>query len=710
MTSTASFKDKIKQIFSVFLWEMKACTGTLTVYSILAGVFTIIALTMSLVSTDYFISGIESTIPLSQKIKGFQIAASSIITLLTTIFTIFYTIKVYSYMHDKRKADFYGPLPISRARMYLSKTLSAYLFSVVPALFFISIIAIISVCTGTQVEEYVSNLFFNTIVGTLACVTSYGLVATCCGTTLNSVIMFLVVCGAYPLTMNLLTSIVCAFYPGFYIGVISDSFITTALCPLAAYTGKNMLYWLVFSILCIVGATVLIMKRKSERAQTSFAYYLPCHLVKLMVSFICGAFLGCIFAALNVMGYGLLGFIFGFLIASIPAYVITHLIFYKGFKKLFITAIPLCAMIVLVIGGSCVFNFDVFGYNTYIPDIEDIKSAGFIDSEHYMKKDNKTFYQASKKCSGDITDKELIADIISAHEYFTEYNTLNSDVKFQKVWISMLSNLFLDFTDENAIAISYKLNNGMTVSRYYNFDFSLFSEINESYNYNFREEIQEKAKNVFTQKEYILKYSGTANADFTEEKEIDRIRIFSFTDNEKSSVKGATIGTDDGYYDYNIYYDDDDDKNDKVSDEDLEKQIMMYNISQAFIKDLKADEDTYTTVLLDPYDDIYGEDFEDVYTNKDDYYNEDSGTYDWLSITDGSMLYYVNQNFDEDIVCQINISTSSRGGVFSTITDLVETFYIPSSYTNTLETLRNYGIIDENNNLNKYSEYLYSIN
>ena len=697
MTSTASFKDKIKQIFSVFLWELKSCTGTLTVYSILAGVFTVIILTMSLVSTDYMgLISEENSVPLSEKITTFQVTAATMIDFLTLIFTIFYTIRVYSYMHDKRKADFYGPLPISRARMYLSKTLSAYLFSVVPALFFLSIIAIISVCTGTEISDYVVNLFFNVIVGTLACVTAYGLVATCCGTTLNSVIMFLVVCISYPIAMSLLTAIVSAFYPGFYMGVITDSFITTALNPMAAYSGKNMLYWIVFSILCIVGATVLIMKRKSERAQTSFAYYLPCYLVKLMVSFICGVFLGSIFAALDVMGYGLLGFVFGFLLASIPAYVITHLIFYKDFNKLLVSSIPLAAMIVLVIGGSCIFNFDVFGYNSYVPKAENIRSAGFIDSEFYMTNGKKSLYAVSRKSSGDITDPELIADIISAHEYFAEYNELESSQKFQNIWISLLKNALGDLSGENAVVFTYKLDNGMTVSRYYDMDFSLFDVINRNYDYSLREKVQKETAEVFSQKEYILKYSGVANADFTEEKDIGSVSIFAFTDNEKNTVGEAEIGASSSYY-YNSFGD----SENTTSQEELEKQMIMLEISQAFIKDLKADKTKYETVLLDPYDNIYA--MESEYSSS--IYSEEYYDDNWLSVYDGSMLNYVRNNIDEDIVCQINISANSKTGIFSSNNSLDETYYIPSSYTNTLETLRNYGIIDADNNLNQFSDF-----
>lgn len=51
MTSTVSFKDKLKQIFSVILWDLKGCKGSLMVYTILASVFTVIIFTLVFVLT-----------------------------------------------------------------------------------------------------------------------------------------------------------------------------------------------------------------------------------------------------------------------------------------------------------------------------------------------------------------------------------------------------------------------------------------------------------------------------------------------------------------------------------------------------------------------------------------------------------------------------------------------------------------------------------
>lgn len=172
MTSTVSFKDKLKQIFSVILWDLKGCKGSLMVYTILASVFTVIIFTLVFVLTadqtsfsPLFSTESSPKISLSEKMQVFQVISSTIIGFLTLIFAIIYTVQIFSYMHNKRKVDFYGSLPISRARLFLAKYGAAYLFSIIPMLVFMGIIAIASICTGTLLLPQVTNMYVNFYCG-----------------------------------------------------------------------------------------------------------------------------------------------------------------------------------------------------------------------------------------------------------------------------------------------------------------------------------------------------------------------------------------------------------------------------------------------------------------------------------------------------------------------------------------------------------------
>ena len=92
MTSTVSFKDKLKQIFSVILWDLKGCKGSLMVYTILASVFTVIIFTLVFVLTadqtsfsSLFSTESSPKISLSEKMQVFQVISSAVIGFLTLI-------------------------------------------------------------------------------------------------------------------------------------------------------------------------------------------------------------------------------------------------------------------------------------------------------------------------------------------------------------------------------------------------------------------------------------------------------------------------------------------------------------------------------------------------------------------------------------------------------------------------------------------------
>ncbi len=640
MTQTASFNDKLKTAFSFFKWELKACSGTIVVYTILAAVFTTIALTLCIVGENY----ISSSDNFDEAIAVFQATSSGIVYLLTVIFTIIYTIRVYSYLHNKRKADLYGSLPVSRITLFLSKSITAFAFSIIPALFFLGIISIITICCGQPIIPEVSSIYLKLITGSLACISAYGLLAVCCGTTVNAVMMFIVVCIAYPLSAIFIKGVAGGFFIGFYSGIFQNHFIMNALNPLSAYDGINIIYWIIFTIVCTVGACFLAKRRKYEKAQSSFAYYLPCHIIKVLVAFLVGMFLGVLFGSLNVFGYGLAGFFFGFILGSIPAFVISHLIFYRGFKSLIKTSIPLLGLIIVVIGTMTICNFDVFGYNSRMPSLDDVKSAGFVDLDYCYTNNIKDFKKLSNKCCDDFTDKESIETIIKLHEDYTAGVRFTSNEKFINVWFSILSDS-LSFNQPRYF-FGYTLNNGMKVQRAYA----------EHNSFNNSSSILTPTSIIYTE-EYFENYGAVYNAN-------------------KKNITDLVISTNDYYSSYVLTEQTIDDKQ-AFSD--------AVKIAEAFRKDYDADETTRKAVLAPTSysGDVDLETFEDICpdavclmsisVSANDY--EDDDTYVSFML---SNMYY-----EKDI----------------------QRVLIPKSYTNTINALKEIGVLNDNLELNEASNY-----
>ena len=676
MTSTVSFKEKLKQAYSVFKWDLKSCSGTMAVYAILAAVFTTIILTLCLVvgfyaQNSYTYSQAISSLAvapdmsdaIAEAVKVFQIIASQMIYFLTIIFAIIYTVQVYSYLHNKRKADLYGSLPISRIMLFVSKSASAYLFTLIPAMFFLGIIFIISVCFGQPVVNEAIDIYVKLLMGTLASISAYGLISVCCGTTVNSVIMFIAVCIAYPLSAMFIKGVADGFFYGTYTGIFKDHFIMNALNPLAAYDGINIIYWIIFSVVCIVASAFLVKKRKAERAQASFAYYLPCHIVKVLVAFLVGMFLGVLFGSLNVFGDGYSGFVFGFILGSVPAFVITHLIFYKGFAKLIRTSIPLGGLVVVVVAAMALCNYDIFGYNEFVPNADNVQSAGLIDADNFYRESNSDLNKIVRSSAEDFTDKESIDSIVSSHNSILANKDFSSDKKFQSVWYDMFVDNINIGLDEMQFSFAYKMNNGSIVTRTYS------ASVYDSFSSN-----NIDTSNIVKTKTYTEKYSAAINAN---QSDISKVIV------KTASNAGCTT-----------------DNTDK-SKEDFGKVL------DAFRKDFKADNGDISVVLAPSDSDV-------------SLYSDYSG----LS------SYYVSDDFESykqlypDAVCLLQVNTGSNdysnvgsllnalmNGSYSIYDNMPvqETYLITKSYTNTITALKEIGVLNSDNTINEDSDYYKAI-
>lgn len=712
MTSTVSFKDKLKQIFSVILWDLKGCKGSLMVYTILASVFTVIIFTLVFVLTadqtsfsSLFSTESSPKISLSEKMQVFQVISSTVIGFLTLIFAIIYTVQIFSYMHNKRKVDFYGSLPISRARLFLAKYGAAYLFSIIPMLVFMGIIAIASICTGTLLLPQVTNMYVNFIVGTLACISAYGFLSACCGTTFNTVIMFIAVCACYPLSMVFVRAYIDAFFTGAYTQTFSKSFITNALNPISAYFGNNLIYWFVFSAACIAFGTLLIMKRRSERAQTSFAYYIPCHIIKVIVSFLTGMFLGTMFGSLNVFGNGVGGFVFGFILASAPTFLIVHMIFYKGLKQI-VRTIPIYAgLAVVVIVGVALINLDVFGYNTYVPKSEDVKSAGIILTQHYYPKD-KNFSRVMSKSAEDFTSSSDIDSIVKIHNNIinSKSTKLKSVGKFKTVWGFMLYNAFDDLSYDDVYAITYKLNNGRKVNRFYSASMiSLVNSMNTVYSDEYyyddygsfdTDGINKIANPLISSKTYVTKYSALMNSKANSELGAKYAEVTAM-------VKGSDYASESCINGQKSYFS-------NSEDEDYESnKVILNELNEALKKDFEADDRYLNGVLYDPFgiivDNSYNYEYYDGYSY--------SSSEEISPGEEIGSLPQIKQQFSNDFVCKLKIEYKlGEKGFFDLTHSQCEYYYIPKTYTNTLEVLKKYGLINSDYTINKNSQFYNSYN
>lgn len=676
MTQKTSFKSRLKQMLSFFLSDLKSCNTFLIVFGIISAVAITVCFTICVVlGNDSSFSMMLSALSITGiansgigEIELFQYSSASLVYLISIVFTIIYTVRIYSYLHNKRKADLYGSLPIGRATLFIAKSVSAYLMSIIPAIFFLSLISIISVCSGHSVVSEVTKLFPEICMGTLASISFFGLIAICCGTMLNSVLMFIAVCVAYPLSAIFIKGTVVGCFDGFYVGIFKDSIIMNALNPLAAYDGINVIYWLIFSVVCIVLGAFLAKKRKAERAQSAFAFHLPCYIIKVLVSFLAGMFLGVLFGSMNVFG-GYAGFVFGFILASVPVYIIVHLILYRGFSKLIKTSIPLGALIIVSCVGVALCCFDAFGYNSYVPKTQDIKSAGFYDANSNYQAKGSAVGKNLKDMADDITDKDTIANILEAHYQLVDNRNYSVKNKFKNTWVSMFKDnvpVFSEISKNPDYAFAYTLNNGNIVTRTYS-SASAFEET-ESYLTSTYNELD--TSDIIYSKGYIKAYSPLVKADY---KDINTFIVAGFDgkatdDKHPDFVSSKIIYTDD---DGTVSYS----KNYKNTAE---------KIKEAFLKDLDncSDEDFAKIDQMTEYADHALDVAYVDYGSYESFIKSEPDAVCVIAIATGDVNSYYDgiRNMDS-----YNGNTAAR-------TQMVYT--VPKSFKNTIKALQELGILN----------------
>lgn len=165
-------------------------------------------------------------------------------------------------------------------------------------------------------------------------------------------------------------------------------------------------------------------------------------------------FLGVLFGSVNVLG-GYAGFVFGFILASVPVYIIVHLILYRGFSKLIKTSIPLGALIIVSCVGVALCCFDAFGYNSYVPKVKDIKSAGFFEEGSNYQAKGSAVGKNLKDMADDITDKDTIANILEAHYKLVDNRNYSVKNKFKNTWVSMFKDNVPVFSEISKIPITH---------------------------------------------------------------------------------------------------------------------------------------------------------------------------------------------------------------------------------------------------------------
>ncbi len=449
MTSTTYSKSKIKQGVSVFLWTVKSNISTLIVYLSILAFFTIINCVICAGTKTAFNSNV--------------MLAETFLTAM--VIGLIVSIKSFSYLHDKRQTDMTGALPVSRRTLFFSRLISSAVISGVPMLI---IYLVINNFFPNNESSFLpdNNLFvtLNVIIFLFSNISLFGLLSICCGKTSDKIVSFIVLNLLTPFAVYFLTILPASLLMGYSVNLNPDFLLF--LSPAFAFMGTTSVYWVIFSAVCLLLSFVLIKNRRAESADSGFAYKLPLIAIKVLASFSVGIVSAFMFIVTIENNNDYLVFWSGMIIGSLIAYIIIQIIFAHGFTGFLKGLIPYGAMLICFAVLFSSLHFGWFGFETYVPDVNDIESVSFTAS-------NPIYINGMNITAHEVYDKKVIEDTVNAHKKIISIESFKERKMLERTKVNYLyeknnePDIMVLGADALNFNVTYTLKNGIKVQRNY---------------------------------------------------------------------------------------------------------------------------------------------------------------------------------------------------------------------------------------------------
>ena len=397
-------------------------------------------------------------------------------------------IQGFSYLYNKRKIDFYLGMPVKRNRRFLTVWLNGILVYLLPCLTGTLLGWMIAGGNGIMTPKVLQEsvlafgMMFCLYLGVyhltiLSVMLTGNVVITCFGTGILCL---------YELGIRILLSGYSdKFFKTF---VYQDDMIIPLFSPFSIYVkyvGKHAvgmgngvvtsLSLLGFSAVIGIVAYCCYLKRPAEAAGKAMAFKAPQSLIKILIAVPVTLLAG--FVVSDIVGYdpqwregGESFVIFSMLIVLVVICCLIQVIYEFDLRGIFHKKHHILISAAAVTFVFLVFRFDAFGYDRYLPGVEQVSSAAIVTPYEYNYYDGNNYFDENL----DYVTKE---DYIMDHMYLTDIGAVNKLLKNSNDDIAECKNLQQLFDDtENGtwytIKVIYRMSGKKTVSRkiYVNMD------------------------------------------------------------------------------------------------------------------------------------------------------------------------------------------------------------------------------------------------
>lgn len=321
---------------------------------------------------------------LQERFLEWASANNGMMVFLILVFAVVCGISGFSYLHSRKKTDFFHSVPVKREKLFAIVYLNGFLYTAVPYFIFLIISSIMIQVKAGQVfpwfdviKAYCIHMSFYLLI--------YSVVVAAVMMTGNTIVSILGTAVFFiwgPGSTLLLTGYYSSYYITFYEN--TDAFVKLAQrsSPAAWYisaasipekTAGMALWALAAAVLLTALCVFLYKKRPSEAAGRAMAFKKSQPVIKLLLVVPIGLLGSLLFKEMmGSDGWSVFGLICGLVIS----YCTIEIIYNFDFRRLFAhkKQFALCAVCAAAI--LAFFRFDLSGYDSYVPSEAKMESAG----------------------------------------------------------------------------------------------------------------------------------------------------------------------------------------------------------------------------------------------------------------------------------------------------------------------------------------------
>ncbi len=307
-------------------------------------------------------------------------------------------VAMFAYLHSRQKVDFYHSLPISRTRLFANNFLTGVVctFSTYLVMLAITVGCAYAMGCGEAVrwDEIGGAVLCNLIVFLLIYALTV-LTTVICGNTIITLLLLAWVFFSPMLVRALQLCLLDKFYDTFASSWGMPEKFASAIClsPVVKYFGLDgamyndfdlanadavgqsalglLVGYLIAAAVVTVLALFLFRIRKSERAGTALAFTPTKLPIKVYMCLTMGVAFGWVFGMIA----GNFWFWPGLVIGTVLFHWIVEIIYAFDFRAIFAKPLHLLAILVVLVAGMLAMQFDVTGYDTWLPDRDDLTAV-----------------------------------------------------------------------------------------------------------------------------------------------------------------------------------------------------------------------------------------------------------------------------------------------------------------------------------------------